>query len=40
MNDAVLIAHWSEVYARPVSGGDFSELEGVTQEDAPWSYEE
>ena len=40
MNDTALIAHWSEVYARPVSGWDFSEFEGVTQDDAPWSYEE
>ncbi len=39
MNDAALIAHWSDVYARPVSGWDFSELEGVTQDQTPWSYE-
>jgi len=40
VNDTALIAHWSEIYARPVSGWDFSELEGVAQDDAPWNYEE
>ncbi len=40
MNNAALIAHWNDVYARPVSGWDFAELHGVTQDDTPWSYPE
>ncbi len=38
MDAAALVAEWGEVYARPVSGWDFGELQGVTQDDTPWSY--
>lgn len=38
MDSATLVAEWSELFARPSTGWDFSQLAGVTQENTTWEY--